>query len=362
MKQFKLLLSTLGLLILGTVIAPVNAYGQSINSQTPTVYATGINTSGYIDGMAFDSKGNLYVIDNSVGVYKIPPGGGVATLWQNTSLMYAIGVCYYNDYLYFTVANLDDGVGYLYKVSSSTGVVSMLYSGFPYNVGGITVDSNGNLWLVADTNNGIVCEMDPTGTSIANTITLPAARRLAFDSLGNLYVPGSIYNTIFKVNPTNGSYVDTGITGLDQPVGIQFDSSGNLYIANNGLLQLLKVQSGGITPIIIASSVRFADLAFDSNGNLYACDRNTGDVMKFTPGFGADIATVPQTKTLKAWAQDGTLHIDGLTAGQSWSVYNLSGSLVQHGVAGNDQANISLSVHGVYIVQSGSNRVKVIYY
>ncbi|GHU62265.1 hypothetical protein FACS1894123_02900 [Bacteroidia bacterium] len=64
---------------------------------------------------------------------------------------------------------------------------------------------------------------------------------------------------------------------------------------------------------------------------------------------------------LKAYVQNGTLHVGGLTAGKQWAVYNLSGALVYNGIAGNDEADVSLSVRGVYIVKSGNKTVKVMY-
>ncbi|GHT67983.1 hypothetical protein AGMMS50239_32140 [Bacteroidia bacterium] len=69
----------------------------------------------------------------------------------------------------------------------------------------------------------------------------------------------------------------------------------------------------------------------------------------------------PQAKALKAYVQNGTLHVGGLTAGKQWAVYNLSGALVYQGIASGDEADVPLSVRGVYIVKSGSKTIKVVY-
>jgi hypothetical protein len=76
---------------------------------------------------------------------------------------------------------------------------------------------------------------------------------------------------------------------------------------------------------------------------------------------------------------NGVLHVSGLTPGQSWHVYNLTGTLIYTGVADaganistslNDRISTSLNdricvcplpVRGVYIVRSGNNVVKVVY-
>jgi hypothetical protein len=69
----------------------------------------------------------------------------------------------------------------------------------------------------------------------------------------------------------------------------------------------------------------------------------------------------PQEQGLKAWMQNGRLHVGGLTAGKSWRVYNFSGALIYHGVASDGEENIALSVRGLYVVVSGSQAVKVMF-
>ena len=66
-----------------------------------------------------------------------------------------------------------------------------------------------------------------------------------------------------------------------------------------------------------------------------------------------------QAPALKAWAQHSTLRVSGLAAGKPWSVYSTTGSLVYHGVAESDEAEVALPMSGVYIVQSGRQVVKV---
>jgi uncharacterized RmlC-like cupin family protein len=69
----------------------------------------------------------------------------------------------------------------------------------------------------------------------------------------------------------------------------------------------------------------------------------------------------PQTGSLNVYVQNGTLRVSGLTAGESWSVYNVSGRLVHGQIAAGGEANVSLAVHGVYIVRAGNRALKVVY-
>jgi len=67
-----------------------------------------------------------------------------------------------------------------------------------------------------------------------------------------------------------------------------------------------------------------------------------------------------QATGLKACAQAGVLYVDNLTAGQTFSVYNLSGILVYQGIANSDRAEVALPGRGVYVVTDGKVAVKVI--
>jgi hypothetical protein len=69
----------------------------------------------------------------------------------------------------------------------------------------------------------------------------------------------------------------------------------------------------------------------------------------------------PHTNSLKAWIQNGKLHVSGLTIGQRWTVYNVLGTLVHQDIAGNSTAEITLPIRGAYVVQSGNRSIQVVY-
>jgi hypothetical protein len=64
---------------------------------------------------------------------------------------------------------------------------------------------------------------------------------------------------------------------------------------------------------------------------------------------------------LRAWAVNGVLHVSGLTVGELWSVYNLSGVLIYQGTAVETWRAASLPGRGTYIVRNGDRAVKVVY-
>ena len=63
---------------------------------------------------------------------------------------------------------------------------------------------------------------------------------------------------------------------------------------------------------------------------------------------------------LVAFSQNGSLYLSGLTPGASWSVYNVTGSLVSQGIATDSKAVVSLPGRGLYIVRSANKVVKVL--
>ncbi|MCL2260864.1 MAG: PPC domain-containing protein [Fibromonadales bacterium] len=72
------------------------------------------------------------------------------------------------------------------------------------------------------------------------------------------------------------------------------------------------------------------------------------------------IAKAPQPTSFKAWAQNGTLQLNGLTTGKIWSVYTVSGTLVQQGIANGTNAAVHLNANGVYFVRSEGKTARVV--
>jgi hypothetical protein len=68
----------------------------------------------------------------------------------------------------------------------------------------------------------------------------------------------------------------------------------------------------------------------------------------------------PQGSPLLAYTRNSALRVSGLTVGELWSVYNISGTLIVQEVTDSDKAEVVLPGHGIYIVISGKRKVKII--
>jgi hypothetical protein len=128
---------------------------------------------------------------------------------------------------------------------------------------------------VTETNGGVVTKITPDGTKTNFDSSLPTPGNLAFDYQGNLFV------SVFGASSTEGiiyKYASTGRTtfgsSLRNPEGLAFDASGNLYEADTAGTTINRfTPAGSKAPFALGSGVRF--LAFDLNRNLFAATDNT---------------------------------------------------------------------------------------
>jgi hypothetical protein len=64
---------------------------------------------------------------------------------------------------------------------------------------------------------------------------------------------------------------------------------------------------------------------------------------------------------LNAFTRNGVLYLSGLTAGQTWRVYTITGTLVRQGLATGDKAELALPGRGIYLITDGVKTVKAAY-
>jgi YVTN family beta-propeller protein len=191
-----------------------------------------------------DKKGNYYVTDRDAHrIRKITPGGTITTFAGT-------GICGYNGD----------------NIKSTKAMVC-----YP---SGMAFDSAGNLY-VADSYNqrvrkintkGTITTVAGTGSNAYNGDGGPATSAavgnpwdIAFDAGGNLYFSDITNDVVRKVNTsgTISTYAGTGVAGfsgdggpataatMNQPTGLGFDTSGNLYIADTVNSRVRIVNSGG---------------------------------------------------------------------------------------------------------------------
>ncbi|HTB63593.1 MAG TPA: hypothetical protein VK737_08390 [Opitutales bacterium] len=148
--------------------------------------------------------------------------------------------------------------------------------------GWLAFDSHGTLFVTSGP--GQLYKVSPAGAVAKvdvhfppTTSYVPSFCGLAFDDHGNLFASDG-RNSIYKINPATGD-IATFVSGLDEPLGLAFDTSGVLYVANNGNDTVSRISSTGK----VSQYALVADpggLAFDSAGNLFVASAGTDSIFK----------------------------------------------------------------------------------
>ena len=299
-------------------------------------------------GVAADSAGNVYVADTANRtVRKISTAGTVTTLAGTAGTsgstdgsgaaarfneprgvaVDATGTLYVTDFGSHTLRKVSaDGVvttlagsALVPGTTDASGTAARFYS-----PSGVSVDSNGNVY-VADTANNTIRKVTSGGivTTLAGLAgrsssvngTGAAARfedpyAIATDTSGNIYVADASDHSVRKITGagvvttlagTAGSFGSTDASGSAArffgPLGIAADSSGNVYLADTGNHIIRKISSAGVVTTLAGSAgiigitdgngalARFSGpngVAVDSTGNVYVADTNSSTIRKIT--------------------------------------------------------------------------------
>ncbi len=168
---------------------------------------------------------------------------------------------------------------------------------------------------------------------LAPQISEPSIVDVAFDAAGNLYE--SENNGNVNVWPTTSGTIfgQTVIAGqantlvtLDNTPGIAFDSAGDLFISNDngasgGSISVLPAASGTIFGQSVTANTHTTlvtgldnplGLALDSSGNLYYATQNRISVLPFASGtvFGQSVTADTSTSLVTGLTQGGFLALD----------------------------------------------------
>jgi sugar lactone lactonase YvrE len=240
-------------------------FSGSISEYTPagmqSTFASGLARPR---GLAFDSSGNLFAAVNSFAppnqrhgrILKFPPRGHQSVL-GNVALSI---------------------------------------------IEGLVTDSGGNTFALAQSASSTIGDISniykfaPDGTRMLfGSVPNAGGFGLALDSVGNLYAADGDDQTIYKFasDGTRTVFVGPSAFGDSAPVGLAFDSAGNLFVSTEGDPgndTILEFTPDGMESTFATDLTTPRGLAFDGSGNLFVAESNPapdGDILKFAPGGGA---------------------------------------------------------------------------
>ena len=213
-------------------------------------------TLNQVQGLAVDGAGNVYIADTyNQRIRKVNTAGIISTIAGN-------GIC----------------CGY--NGGGNGGDGGAATSAELYMPSGVAVDGSGNIYI-ADTWDSRIRKINTAG--IINTI--------AGNGIGDTAIGTSIY----------GGYSGDGgmaiAAQLNWPYGVMVDNSGNIYIADTRNMRIRKVTTSGIISTIAGSDSSYGfsgdngaatmakldhptSIAMDSTGNLYIADEGNNRIRK----------------------------------------------------------------------------------
>jgi NHL repeat len=159
------------------------------------------------------------------------------------------------------------------------------------NPDGITVDASGNLYVadgsgairVISVNNNMVSTL-ATFSATAGSNAPPSD--VAIDATGNVYAALPVGNEILKISPAGT--VSVFNPGINQPVTMDIDASGNLYVGSGAGFE--KITPAGIVNTIPTSITPTFAICVDNSGDIYESNIlsidmvNPGGVISFVAG------------------------------------------------------------------------------
>ncbi len=262
-------------------------------------YVDGVGTASRfsgIYGLSADASGNLYVADTgNHAIRRITPTG------VTTTVAGSVGV---------SQSGMADGVGTVARFNGPTG---------------IAVAPDGRTLFIADSANRLVRRASLTGLDRANPAswtvttvagtgtpdpsnpdkdgtgdqgTLASIYGIAIDPTGNLYVTTDTTHRVRRIqfkggNPTLASswQVSTLLKNpdppdppvLSEPRGIATDREGNVYVANSGSGQIIKITPDGAASVLASGLTDPRSVAVDSAGYVYVAEAGTHLIKRVSP-------------------------------------------------------------------------------
>jgi len=302
-------------------------------------------------GLAFDSAGNLYVVDGdnsrireiAAGIINTVAGSSLQGFAGDGGPATAAGLYNPSDVAF-------DSAGNMYIADSVDQCVRMVSKGIITTIAGRGSGAN---------------EYGDGGPATAAELFRPATLRV--DAAGNLYIVDSnnyrvreVANGIIATIAGNGSHVSGGDGGPAasagmSPGGIAFDPAGDLFVSDSGRIREI---SGGIIHTIagtgtpgdsadnlpaLTAAIDPGALLIDAAGDIYFSEAD-GRVRVLRLQSGA-CATYLVEKQLVIGDAGGPLNLTILDAGNCpWTVQGLPSWITYSGTGGAGPATIAVTV------------------
>ena len=289
------------------VVERVNHRVQVFNSAGETQFTLGASVLKNPFGIAIDKDDYVWVTDtghHSVHKFKPDNTGTILLTIGKQDKTAGNGTGEFNEPYGVAV----DSAGLIHVVESSNKRVQVFDTNgnFQYAYGGLYYPRGISIVkskvYVADTNNRRVAVFNENGAFLSEVKDNGAAetgfynpRGISMDSEGNLWVADSGNNRVLKIDST-GKVIKKVTQLLDLPIGVQVDGSDNVWVTSYYNSRIIKYNSSGKLLKVFDSAGEVFDKLYNPldmvfhQGNLYLVDR-TNDRIVVQDGQGNTLRT-----------------------------------------------------------------------
>jgi hypothetical protein len=229
---------------------------------------------------------NLFVSTYGTGrIYEFTPNG-VQSTFVSGALTGAQGMAFNNS------GNLFVANGHIISEFTPDGTRSIFASGLSIESSGMAFNSEGDLFVA---NNNVITEITPSGTQSTFASSFGAEfYGLAFNSAGDLFVAdnGSALPKIDEFTPGGAQSTFAFLRGASNATGLAFNNTGDLFVSDQISGAIYELTPGGVRSTFAQHLGVPVGLAFDSSGNLFAGSLSQS-IYEFTPdGVQSTFASV----------------------------------------------------------------------
>jgi len=247
-----------------------------------------------------------------------------------------------------------------YKITTSAGMTAAKYALENETVTlTITPPSGQLIFNIKAINDNDQTEVTLTGSSNTRTFTMPAANvtiTAMFVTPPPVPEPDialEVLNDGLTVRISNIGDIETGTLTLR----LDGDNASTFTL---GERSISSIGAKKHTDVVITPTANLAQGTYTAKLTVigYNIWKQVAITYTITPVANEQIEGVAK---LRAYVQDGTLHITGITVGEQWRVYALNGTLVKTAIAESNEAATSLPTRAMYIIVTEKQTAKVVW-
>ncbi len=231
----------------------------------------------------------------------------------------------------------------------------------------IYVSNNGGNTIDAISSSGVITTFATGG---ANNIYLNGPTGLVFNSSGDLFVANNGSGDIEEFSAT-GAPLRVVASGLSGPRGLTIDGLGNLYVANQASGTIDKITPGGAVTTFFSGLVSPNGLAFNAAGDLLVTEGpgigNTGNsIINVSPNgtsssvFATDIASDLNDPNGIAISSNGNVFIVNSMGTSGIEEFSSTGTLIKNfsNVGLNNPKALAFDSNGnLYVTNAFSDQI-----